>query len=661
MSTNWDIIVAAIEAAGCPVKKENNGWYRSNRPWSANSQSKGLRMKPNADGMTGGFHDKVSDEKGNFYTLADKLGVELVKDHRPDVGQSLRKYETFKDYAESHGLTTEYMQRAGWEYVESYTDFDFDGKKFPRPALLYTTDTGKRVRFLDGKKPKYKPANKLYDKSFESYKDSWYLLDRAIAVANMGNIGNLYICNGATSVLAAQRHSVPATSLNQGESEIPEHLLEEITKKWSGAFVVALDCDESGREASIKIKAQFERLKRKCTVIDMGLSKGGDLADLARLHTKDTHDHLLELVIESKDLDEQLEDDTHMSDAHTFSSVADRLLARYEGDLPIEQIAVPFPLEAFHRFGGFAANLSTQKITLIIGGSGYGKTMFMEHICDEMSIQGYNSLWWGGEWTEEEMAMRRVERWSQAPQVTYQQQQDHLTWRSYEDRGLTGWQNKGKRMDDNQMTEVRNWLTQFKELDGQPEYFKGSDVLGTTLNKMRNALTRQRAKGRDVWVVFFDYAQLIKTEQYSSDAEKAFAMIKDFAGEMNVHVIMTSQITKNASSANKDGHAIKTEAAQNLRPDRANMVLVMNRQFKIVEFVDGLGNKSIKHQETDAFWIDIGKLSYGGSKEHRRVAYTMVPERLTFEPRDWTKDPEYHYLKDCKYFGQPLTAKNLAS
>lgn len=65
-------------------------------------------------------------------------------------------------------------------------------------------------------------------------------------------------------------------------------------------IIVALDCDEKGRKTALAIKAQFTDVGIKTRAVDLGLSRGGDLADHCSLHT----DNALQALLSRPDLPE---------------------------------------------------------------------------------------------------------------------------------------------------------------------------------------------------------------------------------------------------------------------------------------------------------------------------------------------------------------------
>src|SRR5688572_11134544 len=102
-------------------------------------------------------------------------------------------------YAKAHHTTWDVYKAAGWRDGIIHNG---------RPALEFTTATGKRYRFTDNKKPKYHHA--------KDYQMCWYGLQRAVKLANDNGISYLVDCNGAASTVPAHAKGVPAFSLQSG-------------------------------------------------------------------------------------------------------------------------------------------------------------------------------------------------------------------------------------------------------------------------------------------------------------------------------------------------------------------------------------------------------------------------------------------------------------
>lgn len=263
MTTTGDQVLDALHAY--KLKQEKPNEWRCNSPLRPGSNSHAFTVTIAPDGEHGSFYDHVSEESGSLYTLAKHLGIKLP-DQTP-VQDTKRAYEDINDYAAAHGITGDALVAAGWTEV----------KKDSRPALAFKTQTGIRYRFLDGNKPSYKsPAN---------YKRCWYGLNTQ-TFQRVAAGEPLVICNGEISTVVAHDRGLAACAITGGEHEIPPDLFQELTTAINPTtkIIVALDCDDKGRATALKMKEQLQTAGFQVRAVNLGLGKGGDLADFCMLH-----------------------------------------------------------------------------------------------------------------------------------------------------------------------------------------------------------------------------------------------------------------------------------------------------------------------------------------------------------------------------------------
>lgn len=263
MTSTAALVEAQLRARG--FREEGRGKWRGNSPLRPGSDSNAFVVI-----IEGPEHGAYTDharegESGSLYELATALGIEVSANgnSRKQAQQTKRAYNGLADYAKAHGVTSEVLEAARWKQVTHQG----------RPALEFPTATGRRWRFLDGEKPSYI--------SEQGYKKCWYGLDRAVEQARKYDYP-LIICNGEISTVVATHYGLPACAVTSGEGGIPDDLLRELKKKWTGDIIIALDCDEKGRDAARRIAAQL--VDRPHCIVDLGLTDGGDLADFCMLH-----------------------------------------------------------------------------------------------------------------------------------------------------------------------------------------------------------------------------------------------------------------------------------------------------------------------------------------------------------------------------------------
>lgn len=250
------------------LKNKGNGNYQCNSPFRVGSDSMGFSVKIEPDGEHGAWRDFVSNESGSLYDLAKRLGLDV--ENAIYVATTKRSYTGLADYANAHGVPEQVFTLAQWTA----------DKKNNRPALRFPTQTGFRWRFLDGLKPSFISEN--------SYKRCWYGLNEK--TRNLLSLGeNLVICNGEPSVVVAHAYGIPAVCVTGGEvSGIPKDLLpqlQDFLKTFPSAeIVVAMDCDETGRKNAATVVSQLTSAGLNAYSVDLGLTRGGDVADFLTLY-----------------------------------------------------------------------------------------------------------------------------------------------------------------------------------------------------------------------------------------------------------------------------------------------------------------------------------------------------------------------------------------
>lgn len=271
--TTAERVLAALQPY--KLKQEGQGKYRANSPLRPGADSHSFRLKIEADGEHGAWIDETGGMKGSLYELADRLNIDTP---RAKVENSKREYRDLDDYAAAHGVTADVMKAAGWSDKRMVYDHDHGAE---RPALVFQTEGGERYRFIDGLKPSYK--------SKSGYKPCLYGMKQAPRIAREKGMP-LILCNGEVSTVVAQSLGLPAACVTNGEKKYPNELVQKLLTSWDGDFWIAMDCDDTGRGAAREVSAQL--VGRNVTIIDLGLTDAGDLADFCKLFTDTAADEL---------------------------------------------------------------------------------------------------------------------------------------------------------------------------------------------------------------------------------------------------------------------------------------------------------------------------------------------------------------------------------
>lgn len=278
-----DSILSALQSHN--LKSAGRDKYRSNSPLREDSDSGAFSVTIDpAYGGGGKFYDFITDESGNFITLAKALG--LATDTAPKVvpqTSTKRAYTSLADYAQHQGVSVDVLQQAGWSEGRFYCP----RHRGERPALIFKTATGERARFTDGLEPRYM--------SPKDYQRCWYGLRRAVSIAAATG-RSLTICNGEASTIVAQHHGVPAVAITGGgEHGIPSDLLDELLAAYQGTILITLDSDDTGRKGAAKMRETLRDAGYGVRALDLNGPKGFDLANFAKLHGEGAATALLDL------------------------------------------------------------------------------------------------------------------------------------------------------------------------------------------------------------------------------------------------------------------------------------------------------------------------------------------------------------------------------
>lgn len=268
-TTAQRVLNALQQRSHADVKQQRDGTYRFNNPLRPGSNSHAGKLTLAADGEHGVFYDHVSKETYTLYQFAQQLGVELPQRETPAT-EPLETFESLAAYAARQGVPEEVFAHAGWKLT----------RHKGRPALVYPVDdTFNRYRYLDGHKPKY-----MSEAGYTSDVAQWYRLDIAVNLALATN-QPLVICNGEASTLVAQYYGVAATCVPGGEKHLPDHLVTQLRKLYSGAIRVVFDSDKTGREVAPHVVEQLQSVEyTDVAALDLQGGKGFDLANFCKLH-----------------------------------------------------------------------------------------------------------------------------------------------------------------------------------------------------------------------------------------------------------------------------------------------------------------------------------------------------------------------------------------
>lgn len=504
------------------------------------------------------------DFKQALVQLASETGIAIDEQGRRMVASTKRPFQRRAEYAKMHGVTDEILDEAGWEEVQVVYGPCEDGYK-ERPALPFLTRTGWRYRAADGESPSFWSEN--------GYQSCWYRLDEALELARAAR-SSLILCNGEPSVISAQCHGLPATCITGGgERPIPPDLLAELLQRWQGKVIVALDCDQKGREQAAKVSGQFPQ----SAILDLELSDKGDLGDFCTLHHDQSYESFKALVKRQIKTDpEEARLSRLFLDNDTLLSLFGRFV---NGERSLFGRPVRFPFASLRKYGGFADTITTGKLIVIGNASGGGKTILSETANDHYNHDGYNTIFVSPEWRAIELITRRVQR-NHHPKAT--QFLSYMDAVRYADNRYDF---SDKQLDYfNQVAEyISGWPGRsiFLEAKYGPAEYEVY-CLEDMLHDIEDRIRLERAYGRQIDVVIMDYVQLFPLRKGGVPNEDEFkiGLFKNFCERMDVVGFTTSQVTKEAADRVREyGGFYKAVDLQYVREDKANLMLTQNIHY----------------------------------------------------------------------------------
>lgn len=523
--------------------EEKGGEYHCNSPLRPGSNSHAFTIRFEDD-EHGAWYDFPGGEGGSLYELAKRLNIPLPE--RASVESSKRLYKDLEEYAAFKGVPVEAFVLAQW----SSEPIEKDG----RPALKFPTKTGERYRFIDGEYPTFK--------SSWGYTACWYGLDRAVKVAAETH-QPLLIVNGEPSVVVATHFGLAACAITGGEAKnIPAGLVEELKTKWSGSVSIALDCDEAGLRGAEK----YVRAIPHAIAFDLGLGKGGDIADFCKLHTVDVGSALAKCKTLFKDKVLKQEAPRYISsrDMHLAYQKAIR------GESASSLKPIMNPLKFLHLFGGFGKYWIPGKLAYYASVSGGTKTIGFETMIGELKEKGIHSIIYTPEWVDGadsiEMAAREVQRFGG---MSFETSLDLLYWQQLHEGDCP------VRSERITVSAVHSeYASSFK---GEAFFLTGKGLSVQQICADIDACVEaESANGKRPSVLFIDFAQLLWLEDDNHQRvwmETAISLLKDCCSRNGLFGNVSSQMNKGAAETAKDGKTFDSGMMQWLSEQQANFVM----------------------------------------------------------------------------------------
>ncbi len=263
--------------------------------------------------------------------------------------------------------------------------------------------------------------------------------------------------------------------------------------------------------------------------------------------------------------------------------VADNLIAQLRGESVSTLEPMPFPFESLHHMGGFAEMMWPGKMTYISGPSGTGKTSVGEAMYFPMLENGIDGIWYGPEWSPEEMGLRYLQREGGMNQTAFSRYLLYLQEKAAGKPQKYGIPKDAATLNDNIAK-----LAMLKAYPGKMSYCKPDkqiDSMNALIDAFELRIETQRAKGRNPRVLFFDYLQRAPKMggvKGWDNAEMVVNEIKSLCERQRLFGFVFIQPTKSASRATRDGKDLNESSGQGISDQQANLYLTLTPGFDVL-------------------------------------------------------------------------------
>ncbi|HPC83667.1 MAG TPA: DUF3987 domain-containing protein [Thermoanaerobaculaceae bacterium] len=264
----WPEVAAAIVARqpGSRMPRPNSyGWIGPIRsPLREGDDNPSFSVLPDSPTDPGAYIDHGTGERGSMADLARALGIPVGGNggQRPEPAEPV----TLEGFAAHRHLDLGRLRKVWCVRIGTHKG---------RACLLYPTRLGVgRVKYLDGRKPKY---------TWDGAGGTAHLYGLVEARRIGGKV--LYLVNGEPSVWGATQAGVPAVCLCAGEGTTPSaELVAKIKAAGFARVAVVYDLDDAGRKGAHAVVAALRAGGVVAVALQLpaSLGEGGDVDDLAR-------------------------------------------------------------------------------------------------------------------------------------------------------------------------------------------------------------------------------------------------------------------------------------------------------------------------------------------------------------------------------------------
>lgn len=280
-----------------------------------------------------------------------------------------------------------------------------------------------------------------------------------------------------------------------------------------------------------------------------------------------------------------------------------RVVAELNGESIPEHEPMEFPFKIYHQFGGFAQYMWQGKLVYISGVSGGGKTSWGETFANEFLKQGKDVIWFGPEWSADEMVLRNLQRLKGMSVNDFAAMR---VFRSYERRGTPLEQCKGhmpaKAAIDRDVSLLENIL----KWKGEAHYIQpGEFDLNLLLEQIEIKIDCLREQNRQVSALFFDYLQRAPGggRRDWGWGELVASRVKSLCERKSLFGFMFIQPRKSDSRGTRDGNELNESSGQGISDQQCNLYFTITPIFKDGEKQDFSKVSIVKNSMGRTGWL----------------------------------------------------------
>lgn len=222
------------------------------------------------------------------------------------------------------------------------------------------------------------------------------------------------------------------------------------------------------------------------------------------------------------------------------------------------------------------------ELTAIAGGTGQGKTQVFYGMSQfVVTVLNEDCYFFGPEWRLEDWAERHLVRYGNLSQLEV----DHnKTYFADIADGKTPREARGEAIPENRMLKAKRLVEQQLGNEGGRVFMPRNYSVGFTeiLEDIRNVIYRERAKGRKIRTVFWDYMQVL-TPPMGMDFsyyEYASSQLAELARALRLAIFVGSQLTAETEKQLRDNRPALTHSLRYLTGNQYKNILTIQLKYK---------------------------------------------------------------------------------